>query len=172
MIEGYLPLLMTGATVSITVAASTLGQGALVGWGLLAGPRLLRRGTELYTTLARGVPGLILIQLIHYRLPQLPQQGLGGLTLILPPFATGVATPGLKAYFNEIVFLFHATSPVSLLIVPDVTGGACVYQFYETYLVATCVYLAIAIVIVQAGWGWSAGCPPILACKGPSLRRA
>jgi hypothetical protein len=122
--------------------------------------------------LARGVPGLILIQLIHYRLPQLPQQGLGGLTLILPPFATGVATLGLKAYFNEIVCLFHARSPVSLLIIPDVTGGACIYQFYETYQVATCVYLAIAIVIVQAGWGWSAGCPPILACKGRSLGRA
>jgi His/Glu/Gln/Arg/opine family amino acid ABC transporter permease subunit len=62
----------------------------------------------------------------------------------------------LQGYVNEFVFLFQATSLVSLLTIQDITGvaraaAARSYQFYEVYLAAACVYLAFVIVIVQIG---------------------
>jgi His/Glu/Gln/Arg/opine family amino acid ABC transporter permease subunit len=62
----------------------------------------------------------------------------------------------LQGYLNEIVFLFQATSLVSLLTIPDITGiaraaAARTYQFYEVYLAAGCVYLVFVILLVQSG---------------------
>lgn len=119
-LEGFAPLLLSGVWVTLQLALLSLLLG--LGFGLIgAGAKLSRLRTlrvcaQLYTTLIRGVPDLLLMLFIFYGV----QTGLSRLTQALgwayieiDPFAAGVLTLGFiyGAYFTE-------TFRGSLLAVP------------------------------------------------------
>lgn len=110
MLHGYLPAILGGLWVTLTVAALSLTVACVFGLaGAIAklyGGRGLRWAAETYTTLIRGLPDLVLMLLIFY----------GGQILInelgdrygwgyvdVPPFAAGVLTIGFifGAYLTE-----------------------------------------------------------------------
>ncbi|USW96719.1 ABC transporter permease subunit [Pseudomonas proteolytica] len=119
-LEGYAPLLLRGVWVTLQLALLSLLLGlafGLIGAGAkLSRLRTLRVCAQLYTTLIRGVPDLLLMLFIFYGV----QTGLSRLTQALgwayieiDPFAAGVLTLGFiyGAYFTE-------TFRGSLLAVP------------------------------------------------------
>jgi His/Glu/Gln/Arg/opine family amino acid ABC transporter permease subunit len=135
MLDGYLPLLLQGATVTISMAFSTLlaafTVGALAAWGALAGPRAVRVLIGGYTTVARGVPELVLILLVYYGLPQVLQAAVRGLgwtdfSLNLAPFAAGVVTLGLVygAFMAEVLRAAYLAVPKGQLEAARAVGMA------------------------------------------------
>ena len=109
-LEGFAPLLLRGVWVTLQLALLSLLLGlvfGLIGAGAkLSRVRTLRLCAQLYTTLIRGVPDLLLMLFIFYGV----QTGLSRLTQALgwayieiDPFATGVLTLGFiyGAYFTE-----------------------------------------------------------------------
>ena len=119
-LEGFAPLLLRGVRVTLQLALLSLLLGlafGLIGAGAkLSRVRTLRVCAQLYTTLIRGVPDLLLMLFIFYGV----QTGLSRLTQALgwayieiDPFAAGVLTLGFiyGAYFTE-------TFRGSLLAVP------------------------------------------------------
>ena len=119
-LEGFAPLLLRGVRVTLQLALLSLLLGlafGLIGAGAkLSTVRTLRVCAQLYTTLIRGVPDLLLMLFIFYGV----QTGLSRLTQALgwayieiDPFAAGVLTLGFiyGAYFTE-------TFRGSLLAVP------------------------------------------------------
>ncbi|WP_460950746.1 ABC transporter permease [Pseudomonas marginalis] len=109
-LDGYAPLLLRGVWVTLQLALLSLLLGLV--FGLLgAGAKLSKVRTsricaQLYTTLIRGVPDLLLMLLIFYGL----QTGLSRLTkaagwvyIEIDPFSAGVLTLGFiyGAYFTE-----------------------------------------------------------------------
>ncbi|MGL5995950.1 MAG: ABC transporter permease [Pseudomonas proteolytica] len=109
-LEGFAPLLLRGVWVTLQLALLSLLLGlafGLIGAGAkLSRIRTLRLCAQLYTTLIRGVPDLLLMLFIFYGV----QTGLSRLTQALgwayieiDPFATGVLTLGFiyGAYFTE-----------------------------------------------------------------------
>lgn len=69
---------------------------------------------------------------------------------IVLPKAFRIALP---AYGNEVVFLFQATSLVSIITLMDLTGVARVivartFSVYEIYITAGLIYLAITYIIL------------------------
>ena len=119
-LEGFAPLLLRGVRVTLQLALLSLLLGlafGLIGAGAkLSRVRTLRLCAQLYTTLIRGVPDLLLMLFIFYGV----QTGLSRLTQALgwayieiDPFAAGVLTLGFiyGAYFTE-------TFRGSLLAVP------------------------------------------------------
>lgn len=119
-LEGFAPLLLRGVWVTLQLALLSLLLGlafGLIGAGAkLSRVRTLRLCAQLYTTLIRGVPDLLLMFFVFYGV----QTGLSRLTQALgwayieiDPFAAGVLTLGFiyGAYFTE-------TFRGSLLAVP------------------------------------------------------
>ena len=119
-LEGFAPLLLRGVWVTLQLALLSLLLGlafGLIGAGAkLSRVRTLRLCAQLYTTLIRGVPDLLLMLFVFYGV----QTGLSRLTQALgwayieiDPFAAGVLTLGFiyGAYFTE-------TFRGSLLAVP------------------------------------------------------
>lgn len=109
-LEGFAPLLLRGVWVTLQLALLSLLLGlafGLIGAGAkLSRVRTLRLCAQLYTTLIRGVPDLLLMLFIFYGV----QTGLSRLTQALgwayieiDPFAAGVLTLGFiyGAYFTE-----------------------------------------------------------------------
>ena len=109
-LDGFAPLLLRGVWVTLQLALLSLLLGLV--FGLLgAGAKLCkvrawRICAQLYTTLIRGVPDLLLMLLIFYGL----QTGLSRLTnalgwayIEIDPFSAGVLTLGFiyGAYFTE-----------------------------------------------------------------------
>ncbi len=109
-LDGFAPLLLRGVWVTLQLALLSLLLGLV--FGLLgAGAKLSKVGAwricaQLYTTLIRGVPDLLLMLLIFYGL----QTGLSRLTnalgwayIEIDPFSAGVLTLGFiyGAYFTE-----------------------------------------------------------------------
>ncbi|MBY0233655.1 MAG: ABC transporter permease subunit, partial [Burkholderiaceae bacterium] len=70
MLHGFLPSLLEGAGVTLSVALASLAMAMILGLlGALAKLskwRLARGVAQLYTTLIRGVPDLVLMLLIFY----------------------------------------------------------------------------------------------------------
>lgn len=107
---GFTPMLLHGAWVTLQLALLSLLLGlalGLLGAGAkLSRVRAWRLFAQLYTTLIRGVPDLLLMLLIFYGL----QTGLSRLTselgwayIDIDPFSAGVITLGFiyGAYFTE-----------------------------------------------------------------------
>ena len=107
---GFLPMLLHGVWVTLQLALLSLLLGLILGL-LRAGAKLSRVRAwrlcaQVYTTLIRGVPDLLLMLLIFYGL----QTGLSRLTselgwayIDVDPFSAGVITLGFiyGAYFTE-----------------------------------------------------------------------
>ncbi|WLG38846.1 ABC transporter permease [Pseudomonas rhodesiae] len=109
-LDAYAPLLLLGVCVTLQLALLSVLLGLLLGLlgaaAKLSGLRLLRVWAQLYTTLVRGVPDLLLMLLIFYG----AQTGLSRLTRTLgwdyieiDPLSAGVLTLGFiyGAYFTE-----------------------------------------------------------------------
>jgi histidine transport system permease protein len=108
--KGFGPLLLQGTWMTIKLSLLSLLVSIVLGLlgasCKLSSLRILRIPAQLYTTLIRGVPDLVLMLLIFYSL----QTWLTGLTeamdwdyIEIDPFAAGVITLGFiyGAYFTE-----------------------------------------------------------------------
>ncbi|MGF1594778.1 MAG: ABC transporter permease [Kiloniellaceae bacterium] len=99
-LKGYGWLLWEG--VQLTVMVSVVSMAGAVVVGLLAALAKLGRSrsrsfvVEVYTTIVRGVPELVLLLLVYYGVPTLVQDvsaALGyGFVMSINPFAAGIAT--------------------------------------------------------------------------------
>ena len=109
-LKGFGPLLLEGTWMTIKISLLSLLVSVVLGLlgasAKLSGAAALRVPAQLYTTLIRGVPDLVLMLLIFYSL----QTWLTGITealewdyIEIDPFAAGVITLGFiyGAYFTE-----------------------------------------------------------------------
>lgn len=109
-LKGFGPLLMEGTWMTVKLAVLSLLVSVLLGLlgasAKLSSLKALRIPAQVYTTLIRGVPDLVLMLLIFYSL----QTWLSNLTdamgwdyIEIDPFAAGVITLGFiyGAYFTE-----------------------------------------------------------------------
>ena len=109
-LKGFGPLLLQGTWMTIKLSVLSLAVSVVLGLlgasAKLSSLPFLRIPAQLYTTLIRGVPDLVLMLLIFYSL----QTWLTGLTealewdyIEIDPFAAGVITLGFiyGAYFTE-----------------------------------------------------------------------
>jgi arginine/ornithine transport system permease protein len=111
MLHGFLPSLLEGATVTLSVALASLAVAVLLGLvgalAKLSRSRAARGVAGVYTTLIRGVPDLVLMLLVFYG----GQLGINTLAPMLghedyidiDPFVAGVLTIGFifGAYLTE-----------------------------------------------------------------------
>lgn len=110
MLYGYLPAILEGLVVTLQVSALSLAIACVFGLigasAKLSGSRAARWTAEVYTTLIRGLPELVLMLLIFYG----GQIGINKLAdaqgwgyIDIPPFFAGVATVGFifGAYLTE-----------------------------------------------------------------------
>lgn len=109
-LDGFGPIILDGAWVTLELAVMSLLVSFIIGLGgagaKLSSNPVLKGIATLYTTLIRGVPDLVLMLLIFYSL----QIGMNHLTewqgmeqINLNPFVSGVFTLGFiyGAYFTE-----------------------------------------------------------------------
>ncbi|ROM89723.1 ABC transporter permease [Pseudomonas brassicacearum] len=109
-LKGFGPLLLEGSWMTVKLSILSLLLSVLLGLigasAKLSSVKLLRIPAQLYTTLIRGVPDLVLMLLIFYSL----QTWLTNFTEVLGweyieinPFAAGIITLGFiyGAYFTE-----------------------------------------------------------------------
>jgi arginine/ornithine transport system permease protein len=110
MLHGYLPAILEGLASTLVVAASSLAVACAFGLAgavaKLSASRTARVAADVYTTLIRGLPELVLMLFIFYGgqivLNQVAEaQGWGYIDV--PPFAAGVLTIGFifGAYLTE-----------------------------------------------------------------------
>ncbi len=110
MLYGYLPAILEGLGLTLRVSALSLAIACVFGLlgasAKLSQSRTARWGAEVYTTLVRGMPELVLMLLIFYG----GQIGLNALAdaqgwdyIDIPPFWAGVLTIGFifGAYLTE-----------------------------------------------------------------------
>ncbi len=110
MLHGYLPAILEGLVLTLQVSATSLliacVFGLLGATAKLSDSRVARWSAEVYTTLIRGLPELVLMLLIFYG----GQIGINKLAdrygwgyIDIPPFAAGVTTVGFifGAYLTE-----------------------------------------------------------------------
>lgn len=111
--RGYGWMLWEGLRVTILVGISAivvaLALGLLGCWGKLSGNRIARAAADIYTTVVRGVPELVLIILVYYGITTLLQHILqriyGAEVLIdIDRFTAGVITLGFiyGAFATEV----------------------------------------------------------------------
>jgi histidine transport system permease protein len=109
-LQGFGPILLEGTWMTIKLSVLSLALSVLLGLlgasAKLSRLALLRISAQIYTTLIRGVPDLVLMLLIFYSL----QTWLSSLTdalgwdyIEIDPFSAGVITLGFiyGAYFTE-----------------------------------------------------------------------
>jgi His/Glu/Gln/Arg/opine family amino acid ABC transporter permease subunit len=100
-LQGYGPLLLEGAEVTLMVALVSL-PGAMLWGAILAAIKLsnfgvLRRAVNVYANVMRGIPELVLLLLVYYAVPSLIQDTVSRLSgrdviINLDPFLAGTAT--------------------------------------------------------------------------------
>jgi arginine/ornithine transport system permease protein len=99
-LQGYGWLLLVGVRMTIIVSVSSMGCVLVVGLvaaiGKLSHARLLRGAIELYTTIIRGIPELVLLLLVYYGVPTLIQDTASTMgfhvALSINPFVAGIGT--------------------------------------------------------------------------------
>jgi His/Glu/Gln/Arg/opine family amino acid ABC transporter permease subunit len=99
-LQGYGWLLLEGLRMTVVVSVSAMACALVV--GLLAAVAklsrviLIRGAVELYTTIIRGVPELVLLLLVYYGIPTLVQDTATAmgyeLALSINPFVAGIGT--------------------------------------------------------------------------------
>ncbi|MEJ2123008.1 MAG: ABC transporter permease subunit [Alphaproteobacteria bacterium] len=99
-LQGYGWLLLEGVRMTIIVSLSSMGCTLVVGLvaaiGKLSHARLLHAVIELYTTIIRGIPELVLLLLVYYGVPTLIQDTAAAIgfkvALSINPFVAGIGT--------------------------------------------------------------------------------
>ncbi|MBP7000919.1 ABC transporter permease subunit [Amaricoccus sp.] len=116
----YAPLLAKGALITIALALLSLAVatalGALGAAGKIAGGRIARMVVQLYTTIVRGVPDLVMILLIYFggqRLVNIVMGVFGAGPLTVSPFVAGMLAIGFiyGAYLTETFRGAYMTIP-------------------------------------------------------------
>jgi arginine/ornithine transport system permease protein len=110
ILHGYLPAILEGLSLTLRVSAVSLAIACVFGLigatAKLSGSRAARVAAEVYTTLIRGMPELVLMLLIFYG----GQIGINKIAeaqgwdyIEIPPFTAGVLTIGFifGAYLTE-----------------------------------------------------------------------
>ncbi|RON11279.1 amino acid ABC transporter permease [Pseudomonas brassicacearum] len=109
-LKGFGPLLLEGSWMTVKLSILSLLLSVLLGLigasAKLSSVKLLRIPAQLYTTLIRGVPDLVLMLLIFYSLQTWLTsftEALGWEYIEINPFAAGIITLGFiyGAYFTE-----------------------------------------------------------------------
>ena len=111
MLQGFLPTILSGMVITLTVAVASLAIALVFGLAgaaaKLSKSRGLARVATIYTTFIRGVPDLVLMLLIFYGGQTLindlaPKLGYGR-AIDINPFVAGVLTIGFifGAYLTE-----------------------------------------------------------------------
>jgi histidine transport system permease protein len=109
-LKGFGPLLLNGAWMTVKLSIASLLLSVLLGLAgasaKLSDKQWLRMPAQLYTTLIRGVPDLVLMLLIFYSLQTwltMITVALGWEYIEINPFAAGILTLGFiyGAYFTE-----------------------------------------------------------------------
>ncbi|RDD63313.1 ABC transporter permease [Ferruginivarius sediminum] len=112
-LKGYGPFLLDGFRLTVMVGVTSMAVAVLLGllgaWAKLSHSRSVRAIAEVYTTVVRGVPELVLILLVYYGVPTLVQDLLAGfgfeVRVDLNPFLAGVLTIGfIYGAFSTEVF--------------------------------------------------------------------
>lgn len=121
-LQGYGWLLLEGVRMTIIVSlasmAGALVVGLFAGIGKLSPLPVLRRTLDLYTTVFRGIPELVLLLLVYYGFPTLIQDSAASMgydvTLALNPFAAGIGTLTIiyGAYACEVYRAAYLGVPV------------------------------------------------------------
>jgi polar amino acid transport system permease protein/octopine/nopaline transport system permease protein/arginine/ornithine transport system permease protein len=111
-LEGYAPIIIAGLKNTLLVGVSAMCLaivfGLLGAWAKNASSRLIRFLANVYTTVVRGVPELILLLLFYYGFPQLVQDLASSfgyeLIIDLNPFLAGTLTIGFiyGAFCTEV----------------------------------------------------------------------
>ncbi|WP_415184506.1 ABC transporter permease [Phaeovulum sp.] len=111
LIFEYRSQLMAGAAMTVQLALASLiiavVFGLLGAWAKLSASRIARRLAQIYTTIVRGIPDLVLIMLVFYG-GQVTLNAMGDLTglwgyIEISQFVAGAGTIGVifGAYFTE-----------------------------------------------------------------------
>lgn len=109
-LKGFGPLLLEGTWMTIKLAVLSLALSILLGLvgasAKLSSSALLRVPAQIYTTLIRGIPDLVLMLLIFYSLPTwltMLTDAMEWEYIEINPFGAGVITLGFiyGAYFTE-----------------------------------------------------------------------
>jgi His/Glu/Gln/Arg/opine family amino acid ABC transporter permease subunit len=112
-LRGYGWLLWQGTQLTISVGLCSMLIASILGligaWGKLSKAKIARAAADIYTTVIRGVPELVLILLVYYGVPTLIQDLLGAagheIIIDLNPFASGIITIGfIYGAFSTEVF--------------------------------------------------------------------
>lgn len=112
-LKGYGGLLLDGLWLTIAVGLSSMLLAILLGllgsWAKLANNRVANGLADLYTTVVRGVPELILLLLVYFGIPTLIQDVAARLghqvTIDLDPFMAGTLAIGfIYGAFSTEVF--------------------------------------------------------------------
>jgi His/Glu/Gln/Arg/opine family amino acid ABC transporter permease subunit len=112
-LKGYGPFLLDGFRLTVMVGVVSMAVAVLLGllgaWAKLSHSRTVRAIADVYTTVVRGVPELVLILLVYYGVPTLVQDVAAGLgfevRVNLNPFLAGVLTIGfIYGAFSTEVF--------------------------------------------------------------------
>ena len=111
-LEGYGPSLIQGAGVTVAVAICAMVVAVIAGLigaaAKMSGSVVARNLAQLYTTVVRGVPELVLLLLVYWGTQQLIQDvgsSLGyDVRVDLPPFKSGALTLGViyGAFATEV----------------------------------------------------------------------
>ncbi|RMD63028.1 MAG: ABC transporter permease [Alphaproteobacteria bacterium] len=111
-LKGYGWMLWDGVQVTLAVGVCSLAVALVLGlfgaWGKLSSSRLARAAAEVYTTVVRGVPELILILIVYYGVPTLIQDTAASfgydIFVDLNPFLAGFLTLGFVygAFATEV----------------------------------------------------------------------
>ncbi|MBP7241626.1 ABC transporter permease subunit [Amaricoccus sp.] len=116
----YAPLLAKGALVTIALAIVSLALatalGALGAAGKIGGGRISNALVQIYTTIVRGVPDLVMILLIYFggqRLVNVVMGAFGSGPLSVSPFLAGMLAIGFiyGAYLTETFRGAYMTIP-------------------------------------------------------------
>jgi len=110
VLDGYLPLILAGALVTVELAILAVAVAMLLGLAsasaALSSRQVARIASMTYTTVVRGIPDLVLMMLLFYSVQQWLNEfteWAGAASIDIPPFAAGVLTIGFVygAYFSE-----------------------------------------------------------------------
>lgn len=110
MLHGYLPAILGGLVLTLQVSAASLAIACVFGLlgatAKLSGSRAARWSADIYTTLIRGLPELVLMLLIFYggqMVVNSMAEKYGWGYIDIPPFLAGTLTIGFifGAYLTE-----------------------------------------------------------------------
>jgi His/Glu/Gln/Arg/opine family amino acid ABC transporter permease subunit len=116
----YLPLLAWGAVITIALAVIALAFATLLGGlgaaGKLGGGPVARAVVQVYTTIVRGIPDLVMLLLIYFggqRLVNVTLGAFGAEPVSVSPFLAGVLAIGFiyGAYLTETFRGAYMTIP-------------------------------------------------------------